>query len=624
MNGAPSSKLNPRRVRLETSTVCQLKCPSCPTASGETGKGLGAGFLPFENFKRFVDANPNVSRIEISNWGEIFLNKDIVRILEYAHKRNVALTAGNGSNLNTVSPDALRAVVRYKLRFITCSIDGATQETYSLYRVKGCFDAVLNNIREINKWKRHYRSFYPILRWQYVAFAHNEHEIIKAKALARELGMQFMLKLSWGPLYNKEFSPVKNRALIRKESGLDVADRDEYRERYGQEYMGRDVCLEMWHEPQVNIDGRLLGCSVNYWGDYGNVFEDGFLNAVNSERINYARDMLMGKSAAQPGIPCSTCRIYANMKRHRQWIPAEETRLWQTSSRKYIFTEKVFGQRLAGWANTAMYESRCFVGFLSSIVRPGGLARLRCRGRDPARLLSSQGHAIPPAIGPDTNQRWVTRHFFDGWTASLDYIQCHVSSLIRGHSPHPPHRHREEEIMVMLSGEADLILPDMTPALERQRLRVRAGDFVYYPAYNNHTVQAISPEPANYLMFKWYATKKNKAARLGFEHHDAFKIGEALAGGQEFSYKIVFEGATRYLKKLQCHVSLLKPGGGYGAHADPYDVAVILLAGEVETLGRTFGAGSVIYYAAGQPHGMRNPGACPAQYVVFEFHGERR
>lgn len=31
-------------------------------------------------------------------------------------------------------------------------------------------------------------------------------------------------------------------------------------------------------------------------------------------------------------------------------------------------------------------------------------------------------------------------------------------------------------------------------------------------------------------------------------------------------------------------------------------------------------APSVIYYQAGEPHGMRNVGRQPARYLVFEFH----
>ena len=48
----------------------------------------------------------------------------------------------------------------------------------------------------------------------------------------------------------------------------------------------------------------------------------------------------------------------------------------------------------------------------------------------------------------------------------------------------------------------------------------------------------------------------------------------------------------------------------------------MVLKGTLETLGRSVPAGSLIYYAAGEPHGMNNPGDETAQYIVFEFQGQ--
>ena len=146
--------IQPRAIRLEASTVCQLRCPSCPTASGEVGQTLGSGFLKFSDFKKIVDDNPWVSQIELSNWGEIFLNRELVQIIRYAYERNVALKATNGVNLNSVSEETLEALIKYRFRGISCSIDGASQQTYSQYRRNGNFQKVIDNIKIINKFKR--------------------------------------------------------------------------------------------------------------------------------------------------------------------------------------------------------------------------------------------------------------------------------------------------------------------------------------------------------------------------------------------------------------------------------------------------------------------------------------
>ena len=124
-------RIKTRRIRLEASTACQLKCPACPTAQGEVGKRIGTGFLRYPDFKKIVDDNRWLSTIELSNWGEIFLNPDLGKIIEYAHRKNVRLLAKNGANLNTVRDEVLEALVKYRFHTLSVSIDGASQETYA-------------------------------------------------------------------------------------------------------------------------------------------------------------------------------------------------------------------------------------------------------------------------------------------------------------------------------------------------------------------------------------------------------------------------------------------------------------------------------------------------------------
>jgi MoaA/NifB/PqqE/SkfB family radical SAM enzyme len=337
--------LAPRFVRLDASTVCQLKCPSCPTATGTTGQKLGVGSLRFEDFKHFIRGNPQVAHIELSNWGEVFLNPDLVKILAYAYRHNVCLYIANGANMNHVRADVVEALVKYKLRRITCSIDGASQETYVRYRIQGDFNRIVANIKAINRWKEKYRSPYPELKWQFVAFGFNEHEIATAREMAAALGMSFFLKLSWGDLYNlPDFSPVQNKELVGKETGLGVASRKEYLTKYGRDYVEHTCCWDLWNAPQINYDGRMLGCPINYWGDYGNVFHEGLDTCLNGEKMDYARAMLMGKRAAREDIPCTTCKVYDRIKNARAWVSEKDVEKVYRCGRKYImFENKILG-----------------------------------------------------------------------------------------------------------------------------------------------------------------------------------------------------------------------------------------------------------------------------------------
>src|SRR5262249_31750 len=83
------------------------------------------------------------------------------------------------------------------------------------------------------------------------------------------------------------------------------------------------------------------------------------------------------------------------------------------------------------------------------------------------------------------------------------------------------------------------------------------------------------------------------------------------------------EFSTSYMAKLHAHQSVLPPDDGYDPHRDEYDVAIFVLSGHIESVGRIFGPNSFLWHSAGEPHGIRNVGKHPARYLVFEFHTPR-
>jgi len=220
----------------------------------------------------------------------------------------------------------------------------------------------------------------------------------------------------------------------------------------------------------------------------------------------------------------------------------------------------------------------------------------------------------------DETADWKSYPVFCGAAGGVQELECHVSVLDPNCCPHAPHAHPEEELLLLLSGEVELILPGNS-AMGEKKMRLESGQFVYYPAGFSHSLRTTSESSANYLMFKWSGQPKNRDSVLGF---DLFSLPyqESQEEGREgFHPCFVFEGPTVYLDKLHCHFSTLSPGAGYDPHSDPYDVAIIVLEGEVDTLGQRVEPHGVIFCAAGDAHGLTNLGEKSARYVVFEFHG---
>ena len=310
--------VNPIEARIDVSSMCQLNCVRCPVAQRQGRPFIGRGVLPLADFIQFVDGNPQIKVIEIGNSGEVFLNPDLPGILRYAYEKDVIIRLAEGANLNDASEEALEALVKYRVSFVRVSIDGATQESYRKYRVGGNLKNVLGNVQRINGYKKKYRSSFPRLILQFIPFGHNEHEIRKMPVMARALGMEMYFKLNLFRGYN----PLRDRADLA--ALLGYSDLDSYLEKTGEIYM-RDICLQLWRAPQLNWDGRLLGCSANSSVAYAEyALGSAFTKEINNDHIRYARKMLMGMAPERPDIPCVTCDLYADYKKLNRWFTPSE------------------------------------------------------------------------------------------------------------------------------------------------------------------------------------------------------------------------------------------------------------------------------------------------------------
>ena len=97
------------RVRFDVCTLCELRCPSC-VQSREALGFVRRGWPPATTFDAFLAAHPAIRGVELSNWGEVFLNPELPAILECAHARGVEPRMTNGVHLNR---DVVAKPVKY-------------------------------------------------------------------------------------------------------------------------------------------------------------------------------------------------------------------------------------------------------------------------------------------------------------------------------------------------------------------------------------------------------------------------------------------------------------------------------------------------------------------------------
>jgi len=297
----------PSKISIETGNICNLRCPLCPT-NDEAQKGVRKGFMSFEDFKTVFDkVKPFVRTMDLFSWGEPFLNGDITRMIEYAKKEKPSVRLFIDSNLNILSDEQARSIVRSGLDVLKVSCDGATREIYEKYRVGGDLDKVLENVKKVIEKKKEARSETPRIIWKYLVFSHNRHEVEKARAMADEMGVGFEASGMRVDCGKEIFEDVASSVERDKEW---IPDDPEYNN-YGDLSHGKTFCEKPWRTLTVNWTGDVVPCGAIYNCEkysFGNLFTQSFAEVWNSGKFMKARKIICGTAGPDPDIICSVCK----------------------------------------------------------------------------------------------------------------------------------------------------------------------------------------------------------------------------------------------------------------------------------------------------------------------------
>lgn len=286
----------PTQVILETTNSCNLNCPYCMVGMqndltakhGNTAHNLMTrpiGFMTEETFQ-LVRKELNkfgIRKVYLHFQGEPFLNKltpRFARVLKEDGLEVGVFTNGQAFNENNIGE-----LAKAKVDLIRFSVDGASEETYQQNRVGGKFQKVYDNMKKMTDA---HKGAATRIEWQFLAMRNNEHEIEKAKLMAKELGVH---------IFVKGFR-VTDPELVPK----------------GDQYKCRcypKPCTDIYHQIGIYWNGDIVPCCYDVDGKeiMGNLHESGLSNIWNGNKYRNFRkraDMFLKAPDAEPDI-CKSC-----------------------------------------------------------------------------------------------------------------------------------------------------------------------------------------------------------------------------------------------------------------------------------------------------------------------------
>ena len=94
------------------------------------------------------------------------------------------------------------------------------------------------------------------------------------------------------------------------------------------------------------------------------------------------------------------------------------------------------------------------------------------------------------------NEWGAVRQVMQAPTPTLDELEIHVSTLAPGKSPHAPHQHQHEELLIVKDGTLET-------SQNGVRREVGAGGIIFQASNELHNVTNIGTFPATYYVIGW-------------------------------------------------------------------------------------------------------------------------
>jgi len=292
----------PFEIIIDPINICNLRCPLCVT--GQQKNTRPNGIMPLVDFTKIIDELGQwLFKVRFYSWGEPLLHKNIYDMIFYCSFKNIGTEIS--TNFVNMRFDDFDRLIDSGLEYLVISLDGASESTYSKYRIGGDFDKVVDNIRILIQKKIVKKSHFPTVEIQFLVMKHNEHEIEDIKKLAQELGVDH---LRLAPLTLNVREPEQIKKWLPIDEKLSRYDYDNFEDKV---YRKRKRCEWLWRSTVINWDSTVSPCCVfeGPKSDIGVLNNGAFRNIWNNEVYRASRDVFNQKEiTSRINTICARCK----------------------------------------------------------------------------------------------------------------------------------------------------------------------------------------------------------------------------------------------------------------------------------------------------------------------------
>lgn len=280
----------PFAFRVESATVCNLKCPLCTTTYREIDRTqprvmtLGLFSMIHEQIKDYA------WRITFYMEGEPMMNPQLFDLIEVSTRSGTTFTSFS-TNFTLMRERLLEPLFNSRLDWISISLDGFKQETYEKYRVNGKVHDVLNGIAMTMDYRKRSPLKRPYVEVNTITFSHiPPDEINQLRAFCSACGVdRFRLRPDQYGLLGP-YQPAIERKAASK-------------------------CHWPWTSLSIDVDGSAYVCPIALEQrlSYGNLGSNTLDEIWNNKMYVATREYLNRNGddrAGLPHLPCYDCRWY--------------------------------------------------------------------------------------------------------------------------------------------------------------------------------------------------------------------------------------------------------------------------------------------------------------------------